>query len=97
MADLDPMDVAVFVPGTRGFEARWTVDGDRLFRCYQAPELFLRSRGLIALVASNRGTVYRITEAGRRRVAAMRRDWRRWSPPRARYGYTSVSKQPEVE
>lgn len=93
MSDLDPMDSAIFVPGTRGFEARWTVDGDRLFRCYQDPEIWLRHRGLIALVPTNRGTQYRITDAGRRRVASMKTDYRHWAPPRASYGYTSVSPQ----
>ena len=91
MAELDSMQGAVFRPGTRGFEARWTHQDDRLFRCYQDPELFLEHRGLIATHDTNRGPLFRITEAGRRRVAAMREDYRHWSPERASYGYTSVT------
>ena len=78
MSDLDDLDAARFMGGTRGFSVATVRDGGLVIRCYQEPELWLEGRGLIAAVRSNRpGRWYRLTEAGRTAAGRIRRNYRR--------------------
>ncbi len=62
---------AQFFGLTRQFYWRVSEDG-LLIKAYQSPEYFLRCRGLIARVQSNRpGIWYALTGDGRRRAGAL--------------------------
>ena len=78
MLDLDDLDAARFFGGTRGFSVSTLRGGGLVIRCYQIPEFWLASRGLIAEVQTNEpGRWYRLTDQGRAAAERIRKNFRR--------------------
>lgn len=78
MLDLDDLDAARFVGGTRGFSVSTLRGGGLLIRCYQEPDRWLELRGDIARVPTNQpGRWYRLTEQGRTAAERIRLNFRR--------------------
>ena len=78
MLDLDDLDAAIFLGGTRGFSVATLRGGGILIKAYQTPEFWLANRGLIAEVQANTpGRWYRLTDEGRAAAGRIRKNFRR--------------------